>query len=200
MRHLVQSERTAFLESALVRVPAEGWSMMTVQATCGDCGKTTDDFTALFPGGVEDLVAEFSNFLDDKMAHVLEGVDIASMRVRDRIEMAVLTRLAEAAPYKDACRLALAFWSVPPRTLRAGRVLWRTADRMWQFAGDTATDYNRYTKRGLLVGVLTATTLVWIKDHTPNQAVTRQFLARRIENVLQLGRALGKIKPGSKSS
>ena len=199
LREHIESERAAFLERAVTRVPGEGWSMMMVQSVCQDLGQTADTFIALFPGGIEDLVASFSNMLDDNMMQALADVDPSSMRVRDRIETAVLARLAQAEPYKDAVRLALAYWSVPPRTLRAGRVVWRTADRMWQFAGDTATDYNRYTKRGLLVGVLTSTTLVWIKDRSPGHTTTRQFLNRRIENVLQLGQALGKLKPRPKS-
>lgn len=194
----IDEDRVSFLNAALSHIPTEGWSMGAVRAACQDLKMTPDHFMVLFPGGVEDLVAQFSDVLDQHMLRDLKGMKTEKMRVRDKVETAVLARLMTAEPYKDSCRLALAYWSVPPRTLRAGRVVWRTADRIWDFAGDTATDYNRYTKRGLLAGVITATTLVWLKDVTPDHAATKLFLSNRIENVLQLGQALGKMKQSPK--
>lgn len=188
-------ERIAFLRAALPLVPKEGWSNVLVQSVEKILDQSSDYFMAIFPGGVEDLVAEFSNFLDEQMMDRLTTQKMEKMRIRDKIEMAVMERFGVAEPYKDACRLALAYWSVPPRTLRAARVVWRTADRMWDFAGDTATDYNRYTKRVLLSGVITSTTLVWMKDSTDHHDVTQSFLKNRIDNVLNIGQVLSKIKP-----
>ncbi len=191
----IDEKRDSFLENALPFVATEGWSNALIHQVSAELGVDHDYFMALFPGGLEDLVAQFSDVLDRRMIESLADQKNKKMRVRDKIEAAVLERFAVAEPYKDASRLALAYWSVPPRTLRAARVVWRTADRMWDFAGDTATDYNRYTKRGLLSGVITSTTLVWIKDVTDDYAMTRSFLSNRIDNVLELGQALGKIKP-----
>jgi ubiquinone biosynthesis protein COQ9 len=195
----INSDRDIFLNAALSHIPMEGWSMGTVRMVCNDLSMTPDHFTMLFPGGIEDLVAHFSDFLDRQMIQNWFDGQTGNMRIRDKIEGAVLTRLTAAEPYKDSYRLALAYWSVPPRTVRAGRVVWRTADRIWISAGDISTDYNRYTKRGLLASVITATTLVWIKDVTPDHQVTRVFLSNRIDNVLQLGKALGKMKSRSSS-
>ena len=46
----------------------------------------------------------------------------------------------------------------------------------------------------LLSGVLGTTTLTWLNDDSDDLVVTQEFLDRRIENVMQLGRFLGKIK------
>jgi ubiquinone biosynthesis protein COQ9 len=72
--------------------------------------------------------------------------------------------------------------------------LWRSADRIWTWAGDTATDYNHYTKRALLSGVMASTTLFWMQDNSPASAASRAFLDRRIDNVLNIGRLLGTLK------
>jgi len=88
----------------------------------------------------------------------------------------------------------LSYWTMPPRGVRAGGVVWRTADRIWDWAGDTATDYNRYTKRALLCGVIGSTTLAWLGDGSGDMTATRAFLSRRIENVMQIGKFVGKIK------
>jgi len=96
--------------------------------------------------------------------------------------------------YRQAEQAALAFWAVPLHSPKAGRVLWRTADRIWNRAGDTATDYNHYTKRGLLSGVIGSVALVWLNDDSDGLKTTEDFLGRRIENIMQLGRFLGRIK------
>ena len=85
---------------------------------------------------------------------------------------------------------------MPRRAGPGARLVWRTADAIWHAAGDTATDYNRHTKRGLLTGVLASATLVWLRDADSVPA----FVARRIENVMQMGRLLGKIAPGSRTA
>jgi len=77
---------------------------------------------------------------------------------------------------------------------RPGSV-WRSADRFWAKAGDTATDYNRYTKRALLSGVIASTTLFWLTDNSEEHAASWAFLDSRIENVLAMGKRLGKAKP-----
>ena len=56
---------------------------------------------------------------------------------------------------------------------------------MWRWAGDTATDYNYYSKRLILSGVIASTRLYWFDDDSEDFAKTRTFLERRIENVMQ---------------
>ena len=52
-------------------------------------------------------------------------------------------------------------------------------------AGDTATDYNHYTKRMTLSAVYTSTLLVWLDDNSEGWADTAAFLDRRLENVMR---------------
>jgi ubiquinone biosynthesis protein COQ9 len=70
--------------------------------------------------------------------------------------------------------------------------VWATADAIWWFAGDTATDFNHYTKRGLLAGVLGSTTLYWLSDNSEGQRGTEAFLMRRLQDVLKIGKTLGR--------
>ena len=98
------------------------------------------------------------------------------------------TRLEILQPHKPAVSAALAFMALPPRNLHLPKMVWTTADRLWQAAaGDTATDFNHYTKRLLLAGVLTSTTLYWLNDKSHGQENTWAFLDRRIANVLKVG-------------
>jgi ubiquinone biosynthesis protein COQ9 len=57
---------------------------------------------------------------------------------------------------------------------------------IWRAIGDTSTDFNFYTKRGLLSGVLTSTMLFWFGDSSEDSAETWKFLDRRIADVMQI--------------
>jgi ubiquinone biosynthesis protein COQ9 len=89
-------------------------------------------------------------------------------------------------PDKEALRRALAVMALPQNLPRAARLGWRAADAMWHAAGDTATDFNHYSKRTLLLGVYASTMTVLMDDDSENAAETRAFLARRIDNVMQI--------------
>ena len=56
---------------------------------------------------------------------------------------------------------------------------------MWRFAGDTATDYNHYTKRLILSGVYGSTLLVWLDDQSEGWTETGAFLDRRLADVMR---------------
>lgn len=186
--------RDNIIEAALPHVAFDGWGRAVLEQATADAGYPKTMVQKTFPGGVADALAHFSDWTDRQMIEALAHTDIESLRVRDRIRQAVLARLDILQPHKEAVRLALAYWAVPPRGLRATKIIWRTADAIWNWAGDTATDYNRYTKRGLLSGVLSVTTMAWMNDNSSDIQVTKDFLDRRIENVMQLGKLVGKIK------
>lgn len=194
MNKHVNDLRDRILLSVLPDAPLEGWTWDAVYRAAQTLNIQEDMVHSLFPDGLCDVVAHFSDWADREMLKKLTKIKTDDLRIRDKIQQAVETRLDIQEPHRDALRLAMAYWSVPPRGARASRIVWRTADRIWDWTGDTSTDYNRYTKRGLLSGILTATALVFIKDRSENNEMTRDFLERRIENVLQFGQILGKLK------
>jgi ubiquinone biosynthesis protein COQ9 len=111
------------------------------------------------------------------------------MKIRQRIAALVETRLELVAPDRESLRRAAAILAMPQNALRAAQLGWRAADTMWRLAGDTATDYNHYTKRGLLAGIYAATVAVFLQDQSEGWADTRAFLARRIDNVMAFEKA-----------
>jgi len=117
---------------------------------------------------------------------------LAAMKIRARITALVEARLDLAAPHREALRRALAILAMPQNAVRGTQLGWRAADAMWRAAGDTATDYNHYSKRMTLGAVYAATIAVFLDDESEGQADTRAFLARRIENIMQFEKAKAK--------
>ncbi len=189
-----QKIKDAILEAALPDVAFDGWTDRVFMCAAEKAGYDPAMYRAVFPAGMRDVLAFFSEWADTRMMTVLEGTNPLSLRVRDRIALAVRTRLEVLQPYKEAERLAIAFWLRPMRKWEGAKLLWKTADTIWHWAGDTATDYNHYTKRTLLGGVIGTTVLFWLNDKSRSGEDTRAFLDRRIENALSFGKIAGKFK------
>ncbi len=177
--------KAAILEVALKNAPFDGFTDRLLERAGKEIGADKDALARLFPQGPLDLVEAFSRRCDAELEERLATLGLASMKVRARISTAVLERLAILRPHKEAARRAAAFLSLPPHLGLATRLLYRTVDIMWRAAGDTSTDFNFYTKRGILAGVYSATLVCWFNDTSEDESATRDFLAARIENVMQ---------------
>jgi ubiquinone biosynthesis protein COQ9 len=182
--------RDEILDRLIPHVPFDGWTRAAADLAAQEAGYEASMVDAAFPQGMDDVVSHFADLADRAMLEALG--EAADMRVRDKITRAVQKRLEWLEQQKEAERAAVAYWMRPIRKYKGAKIVWRTADRIWVWAGDTATDYNRYTKRILLSGVLTSTTLYWLGGKS--MAETFAFLDRRIDNVLELGSIIGRVK------
>jgi len=187
MSHNVSPFKTKFLLAALPDVPFDGWTNELMERTAERLKIAQNKVDMEFPRGVRDLVAYFSFWAIEETVSKLKKTDLASLRVRDRIALGVRTRLEILAPHKQAVSSALSFMALPPQSFSLPKLVWHAADKIWWAAGDTSTDYNHYTKRLLLSGVLTSTTLYWLNDTSKGHEQTWTFLDRRIDNVLKIG-------------
>ena len=189
-------ERDALLLAALPHVAFDGWTGQALRRGAEAAGFGPEDIATAFPGGVAEVADHFHDWADRAMVARLDeaGSAYAELRVRDRITEAVLTRLDLLLPYRDAVRRDLSRRSLRPVSRRGLRQLYRTVDAMWRAAGDSSTDFNFYTKRGLLAGVYASTLLVWLDDRSEEQEITRAFLERRIGEVLAIGKRMSGLK------
>lgn len=194
MRQNIPAFRDHVLLATLPDVAENGWHWSSIEKAAQSCGLQDDMHGSLFPNGLVDAVAHFSDYIDRAMLKKLENIPTSALRSKDKVRAAILARYDILTPYKDATKATLAFWAMPNHVIQGQRVLWRSADRIWTWVGDTSTDYNRQTKRALLSSILMGTNMVWIGDDSENNIVTQAFLDRRLENVMEFGRAIGTIK------
>lgn len=194
----IQTIKDKIVAAMLPSVNQKGWSWDLAETAAQEAGYQDTMCRAVFPERLNDVVAHFTDLVDREMLEKLEATDMETMRVRDRIKFAVMTRfrVLESMGVEKTVKASLSYWAVPVRVLQGQRVLWRTTDRIWKWAGDKSQDYNHYTKRGLLSSLMVGTTLVWLDDRSEGKATTEAFLDRRIENIMEFGKAIGTI--GSK--
>jgi len=187
------AERRAILQAALPAVPFDGWSQKTLRQAAVAAGYDEAMAARAFPGGPDELVAEFVSDADARMLERLERLDLPNLRIRERIAAAVRCRLELLAGHREAVRAALQVQMRPGQARQALAGLYRTVDAMWWAAGDTATDFNHYTKRALLAGVYASTLLFWLNDESPGQEDTWAFLDRRIDGVMKIQKGRGRF-------
>lgn len=169
------------LDAALVRAPALGWTARLVRQAARDVGLAEPDAELLLPHGARDLAALLSRRHDDRAFEALAGADPATLKIRERIARGVAARLDAAAADGEAARRCAAFLALPPQAPLAGRLVWASADRIWRWAGDVATDENHYSKRAILSGILAPALTLRLFD---GEAAARDFVAARIDNVM----------------
>ncbi len=172
----------------------DGWNDIAVEAAAFEIGVDAGLAKLALKGGPMALIEAWIGSVDAEMAHRLPPEKLAAMKIRERITALVATRLEIAAPDREGQRRALAIMAMPQNVAAAARIGWRSADRMWRLAGDTATDFNHYTKRMTLSAVYASTLAVFVNDDSDGFAETRAFLDRRIENVMQFEKAKAQAK------
>ena len=185
--------RERILEAALPHVPFDGWTPRAARRGAESIGEDAAVARRAFPDGAADMVREYSRMLDRRMADALAGQDLDRLRVRERVATGVVARLELMAPHREAVRRAMVVLALPLNAPAGLRCLYDTVDLIWRAAGDTATDWNFYTKRVLLAGVYSSTVLYWLDDRSEDFSDTRAFLDRRIDDAMRLPRALASL-------
>jgi ubiquinone biosynthesis protein COQ9 len=189
-----QEMREALLAAALPHAAFDGFTDSLLQKAGAEAGVSKDELARLFEIGVIGLIEFYSAQTDTEMEKRLAATDLKAMKIRERIATAVKTRLAILKPHKEAARRAAALLSLPMNAALGARLMYRTVDAMWHAAGDTSTDFNFYTKRGILAGVYGSTAMCWFNDTSTDEKTTEEFLAARIENVMQFEKFKAKAK------
>ena len=192
------ARKDALLEATLPEVTFDGWSLVALRNGAKAAGIDESEIARLFPDGPGEAALWLDDWADRKMLAALEAMDLSELKVRRRVAAGVEARLTVLAPYREAVRRAIALKATPWGAIRAAQILYRTVDAIWYAAGDTATDFNFYTKRSLLAAVYTPTILYWLNDRSENAAETFAFLDRRLADVMKLPQLGGGLRKAAK--
>jgi ubiquinone biosynthesis protein COQ9 len=199
------------LDAVVGLAPDCGWTLRTIRLAAGRAGLSEAEAALLVPNGAADLVALLWRRHDAQAMAALTHLDPRSLKVRERISRAVGARVEAAAADAPATRRLQGFLALPHHMPLGARLLWDSADAIWRWAGDTATDENHYSKRMILSGVLGPAIAIRLAS---GRAAADDYVFRRIADVmafekwkaglpktdigLQLAGALGKLRYGVK--
>jgi ubiquinone biosynthesis protein COQ9 len=171
----------------------DGWNETALTAAAEMAGCDPDIARLAFKDSGSNLamamIEAWIASVDQAMEAEWPAERLATLKIRERIRTLVAFRLDAVADVDEAVRRALAVMAQPQNARAALKLGWRSADIMWRLAGDTATDYNHYTKRAILAGIYSATLAVFVNDDSEGKADTHAFLERRIDGVMKFEKA-----------
>ena len=179
------------LDELLRHAAFEGWTARAIDQAVAALGLPRGTEHIYAAGGALGLIHLWSSRLDQEMTAALMARGLDNMRIRDKVTEAVWIRMRLLEGHEDAARRALARLSLPDAGADAAQQLWASSDAIWTAIGDVSDDYNYYTKRMILSGVIGSTLLVWLSDDSEDKSESRAFLERRIGNVMQFEKAKG---------
>lgn len=171
----------------------DGWSGQAVAYAAQLAGVDPDLALYAFREGPMAMIAAWVGHVDACMEASAPAGSLGGLPVRERIRRLVMARLDAVAGREEALTRALAVMAMPQNVVASARLGWRSADRMWRLAGDTATDYNHYTKRAILAAVYAATLNVFARDDSEGKTETRAFLDRRIDGIIRFEKTKAQV-------
>jgi len=169
----------------------DGWSPAAVNAAAAGAGVDPAVARLAFPNAMA-MISAWVASVDAAMQAEFGDGRLDNLPIRIRIRRLVSFRLEAVHGLEEALSRALAIQAMPQNLPAALRLGWSSADKMWRLAGDTATDYNHYTKRTILAGIYAATLAVYIDDESEAKADSYAFLDRRIDGVMRFEKAKAK--------
>ena len=185
-------EADRLLEAAMAHVPFDGWSETTLRAAAEDAEIPLDLARALYPRGAVDLALAYHRRGDAEMAKRFAAEDLEGLRYSQKVARAIEIRLELAD--KELVRRGAALFALPMHSADGARAVWESADAIWTALGDSSKDVNWYTKRMTLSGVYSACVLYWLGDDSLDGQATRDFISRRIDNVMQFEKTKAKLR------
>ena len=188
-----EATEAAVLDAACaLAVEGARWDRAMAARGAASASLSPADAALLLPQGPRDLAALLWRRHDTQALAALSRTDPASLKVRERIRTAVLARLDTALADRVAVQSASLYLARPDQAALALQLGWATADGLWRWAGDTATDENHYSKRALLCAILLSTLAVRLAR---GEDAAARHLDARIGNVLSFETLKARLPP-----
>jgi ubiquinone biosynthesis protein COQ9 len=180
------------LDAAIALAPSLGWNSRLAARAGAAAGLSAGETLLLMPGGPRDLAALLSRRHDRAGLATLGKLDPKALKMRQRISRGVEARLDAAEVDGEALRRWAGFLALPANLPLALTLVWESADAIWRWAGDRATDENHYSKRAILSAILVSTLAIRLDA---GREVASAHLATQIERVMAYETWKAKIRP-----
>lgn len=132
----------------------------------------------------KELLSSYNEYVTTLLFNTLAEPNISALRsTSQKIQAALERRIDILDQWKDAEKEAIQSTD----TLNQLKYSALLSDKIWKWAGDTSTDYNFYTKRLILGGIIISSQLFWLEDTSKNSEKTKKFIQNRIEETALIG-------------
>ena len=180
-----------WLEALLPLAEERGWNASELHEAAKVAELSEGEQSLAAPGGVNDLIDHMFQRAADKMLVEMARRDLSALRTHERVADGLKVWLSFLDPYRAAVKRAAVRGIRPTSAGAASQTVWTISDAVWEAAGDTATDYNRQTKRGLLSALIPSIVLFWAER--PDDVELEAHIEKRLGQAMRLGQAGSKV-------
>ncbi len=196
----IYQEKLKLLDIFLKNASFNGWNNQTLEKSAQQCGFNKGYLSLLFPNQIKDLTSFFYNKKNDELISLYkEKSNLITAKTTERIIYLIELKFSLYNPIREAIRSLFSYNILPQNLFSAQKALWNICDLIWFLANDKSTDFNYYTKRGLLAYVYSTTMLFWLDDTSPNFEQTKLFIRKQINKVLKVGKTKSEIVERTKN-
>lgn len=159
-----------------------GLNRMSVQAGARAAGFNEAERDLIAPNGTADVAAILWRGFDENALGVEAEAIVPGMKIRERIGYLLNAWLDAFAADEPLAHRLIGCLLLPMHLGLYRRLLWASADRIWQLAGDKALDENHYSKRLIVCGILGTALMTRLARGREAQL---EQVARNIEGVMK---------------
>ena len=168
------------------------WTKDMISEAESNCDLESGYCHILFPSGMGQILQEFEEWQDSSMLFMLPKKE-TSKKIREQIAEALEIRIMQVIS-KDAAINHNSAFLLPENVLVGNQAAMHTCDLIWKYAGDRSTDFNYYTKRGLLLPVYFATKAFYFADNSPDHQDTKLFIKNALDNIVNVASLKNRIQ------
>jgi ubiquinone biosynthesis protein COQ9 len=181
-----QTIREQIALQALEHAALDGWNNGALGLAAEDLGHDHSMAEILFPEGESEAIDLICQHFDGLMVNDFMAKHKNEKSITKRIELMIMCRLQAYEDYKKGVENTILHLMKPQNAVSGQKHLWRTLDIIWNIAGkDVTTDYNYYTKRGLLEFAYLQTIRFWHHDESENLVETQSFLREKLQSIVK---------------
>ena len=187
-----QAIRIDFFKELRKLLETLSWSEDLISIAESNIGLDTVYIYIIFPSGLQQIVAAFEKWLDKQMLEQLSVLD-KPKKIRDQIALALEIRILGVMSKKVGLRCC-GYYLIPTNIVAGTEAACHSCDIIWKYAGDKSSDYNYYTKRGLLLGVYGAARAFYLGDNSADHKDTKAFIKNALDNIINIASFKNNIK------
>jgi ubiquinone biosynthesis protein COQ9 len=191
MTENIEDLKKKILFSVLEILPYEIFDGNIISKACENINIQKEYSNLLFPNGRVEVLEFFRDYIDEIMLRRINKKLVNINSITAKIYESIKIRLEILDIHRMIIPKIISFYSMPWNHFKLYPYTWKSMNLIWRVAGgDKSTDFNYYTKRGLLTGVYWSTILYWLQDESLNYQSTHDFLQRELNLVVKIGKKL----------
>ncbi len=181
IHHPYYEKLLLFFDALLLEMPFFSHLNGAIDSVLKSKIMTEDVYRIMFPKGRADITHSLIDYLNVQTMNYMNAHDIKGVKAILNFLIMFQIRLKPNMP--DNFKKMMTHNLFKESFFKQSQQFYALIDTLWYCAGDTATDYNYYSKRFLLGNIYLETILYACSDTSDNYCDTENYLVRSFDKI-----------------